>query len=387
MADSLTAVIAQKIRQDFIDGRRLPIGARLPSVRDLTRMYGVSISTIANALSLLEREGVVQKRHGSGCYVTDPADRATDGVSRPKLLGCVMRNAAAESVVRITAGIQHVAHKHGFHLLTASTDDDYDGEREQLSRMRDAGCQAIVLLPAIRTQGQLLKDYLTTEFREVPIVLVDIAYAEQQRSSVIFDNYRAGYAITEHLVGQGHRRIAFLDLNLPDGGLMHRSTRDRYLGYRDALAAAGLPYIPEDHWTLFHRFPSQWNSEEITSELLPFLTGWRRQPEDRPTAVIALEDLTAMHMLSLARELHIAVPDQLTVVGFDNLSVAQTFSPSFTTTAADFARAGEIATEMALREMLNPSVPHEVYVLPVPILHRVSMLQRAETGAMQPALS
>lgn len=362
MRRSLSVTIAEAILSDFVHSGLLQTGERLPTVRELEQRYRASRATIVHALSLLEQQGWVEKRQGSGCYVRRPDDQPSPS---QRLIGFVARNTDTEVILRVYAGIERVARIHHLHVLVASADDRYEVERQQVERLVQAGCQAIVLFPVTRTERQLREDYLKREFLGFPIVLVDIAYPEQKRPQVVFDNYLLGYEMTEMLLREGHRRIAFMDVEAGEERLMHYSTRERYRGYLDALHHAGVAVLPEDRWTVRGRLPG----EDMYEEVLSFLQEWKRA-EERPTAVIAIEDFCAMRTIQAAQSLGIRVPEELTVVGFDNLTLTRNFSPPFPTSDPDFRRAGEVAARLAIQQIRGSLTEPVIYMLPVPVKRR-----------------
>jgi DNA-binding LacI/PurR family transcriptional regulator len=348
--------IAQAILADFMENGRLRPGERLPSVRDFEQQYAASRTTITAALNLLEQQGRLAKRHGSGCFVAERP--VPDSQNRPELLGFISPSAESELMLRIYAGVERVCRIHDVHILVASACHDYETEQWQARRMIDAGCRAIVLSPVSRTPRQLQDDYLKDQDTALPVVLVDIAYPEQGRAQVVFDNYRAGYDMTEMLLHEGHERIAIMYLDLS----MHYAVRERNRGYLDALRFARRPCRAEDRWCV----PGLGLSPE---EIRAWLTAWRAQPE-RPTALIALEDRVAIQVIQQAQDLGIRVPEELCVTGFDNLAGGRSFSPPFPTTEPDFRRAGEIATRLAIQQMRGEPGEPCIYMLPVPVRRR-----------------
>ncbi len=355
--------IAVSILSDYIHSGRVRAGARLPTVRELEQHYGVSRATIVQALTILQQQGWVERRHGSGVYVCEP-NPAQRGV-HPRLIGYVARNTDSEVILRVYEGIERVARIHNMHVLVGSASESYEIERQQVRRMIEAGCQAVVLFPVSRTRAQLEADYLKREFLDYPIVLVDIAYPEQRRPQVVFDNYRLGYEMTEMLLHEGHRRIAFMDVEVGADRLMHYSTRERYRGYLDALQHAQAPVYEEDHWIMTGKMPG----DDMANTVLPFLQRWRESHE-RPTALIALEDFAAMRTIQVAQALNIRIPEDLTVVGFDNLTTARGFSPPFPTSDPDFRRAGEVAARLCLQWLRGVLSEPVIYMLPVSLRKR-----------------
>lgn len=357
--------IAVAILSDYIQSGRVKAGMKLPTVRDMEERYGVSRATIVQALTILQQQGWIERRHGSGVYVREPEHSN----SRPRLIGYVARNTDSEVILRVYDGVERVARIHDMHVLVGSAGESYETERTQVHRMVQAGCQAVVLFPVSRTQRQLDTDYLKKELLDFPIVLVDIAYPEQRRPQVVFDNYRLGYEMTEMLLHEGHQRIAFMDVESGADHLMHYSTRERYRGYLDALQHAGAPVYEEDHWIMSGKLPG----DDMADTVLPFLQKWKASPA-RPSALIALEDFAAMRSIQVAQSLGIRVPDELTVAGFDHLTIARGFSPPFPTSDPDFRRAGEIAARLCLQWLRGTLTEPVIYMLPVPLRKRKASL-------------
>lgn len=372
MRHSLPRIIAERILTDCVESGQVAPGERLPTVRELEAHYAVSRTTVVHALAILEQQGRLVKRQGSGCYVSEPIVPPAGGLSAesdsPRLVAFIADYAETELMLHVHEGIDRACHTGGYHVLAANSQGDLVKEQQQVRRAVQAGCLAVVLVPVTRTRSQLRADYLLTEFTDLPIVLVDIAYPEQRRSQVVFDNYHAGYDLTRLLLREGHRRIAFMDTDRPDDPVMHTSTRERYKGYLDAMRAEGVTSRPEDRWVIADH-PCLVN---VTRYALPFLVDWRSRP-DRPTALIAIDDTAAMQTIHLAKQLGIVVPDQLRLVGFDNTATARTFYPPFPTTTPDFRKAGELAAEIAIRQIGDPAETQAIYVLPAPILERTAL--------------
>lgn len=368
MSESIRHRIADQILNDYISSGKLTAGDKLPTVRELRDIYRTSDTTIQSALSLLELWGAVKKRHGSGTFVTERSESTIN--PRSKLIGCISSFSDTDISIRIYDGIETVARKRGYHMLIANTRDDYKAEHEQVKRMVDIGCEAIVLYPVPRNQEQFESDYLKTSFKNFPIVLVDNAFPEQRRSQVIFDNYQAGYDMTQLLLREGHKRISFMTQYTD---LLIRSVQDRFKGFLDALNEAGLEFRDEDLWVLGSpKSVYVVDHADMLSSIRPKLENLKNNP-DSPTASIAVEDLTAIYTINAAQELEINVPDRFRVVGFDDLAIARMFKPEFPTTSPGFTKAGALAAELALDQAtggVSPAKSIYIHTLSVPILER-----------------
>jgi LacI family transcriptional regulator len=166
----------------------------------------------------------------------------------------------------------------------------------------------------------------------VPIVAVDPHTGPSTLPSVHADNLTGAITATEHLISLGHRRIGFL-AGRPD----LESARQREQGYRDALAAAGITLDPALIRVGDYELET---SEEPARQLLTL--------DDRPTAVFAANDLSAIQTLHVARSLGLSVPDDLSVIGFDNIPESALMAPPLTTIDQSIQEMGRRAVELLI---------------------------------------
>lgn len=369
MSKSLPERIAGSIYEDYIESGLLKPGDRLPTVREFQKQYGRSNSIIVHALGLLETKEVINKGPDGGCYVAQASKPLEKRM--PRMIGHVLPAMTEPSfVMRIHSGVEKACQEFDYQLISASANLNYEIEEQQVMRLIDAGCEAVIITPIIRTRKQLRQDYLKRIPSNYPIVLVDVAYPEQKHSQVVMDNFRAGYDMTKLLLKEGHKRIAFMETSSAHGEIMHRSNRERCDGYLRALRTAKIIPRPEDRWA-----STAWYSQKedvIAAELVSYLKKWK-DAKDRPTAIIALEDLVAMQIILLARDLDISVPDDLRIVGFDDLDLANRLGATFPTTSPDMTLAGEIAVSLVVQQLESRINEHVTYVLPVPIKLRAPM--------------
>lgn len=366
MRKTLRHRIADTIMRDYINVGQTAIGDALPSTRDMQKQYGVSSGTILSAIAILEAQGLVTSRHGSGCYIAGIPNHQEQPTQKKdnRWIGLVCNSPSADINKRIHRGVDLMCNQYDYHVLVASTDFRYSEEEAQVDRLVRSGCRGIVLYPVVRTEEQAKSDYLNRKYPDYPILMLDLGLSSHNRSQVLFDNYRAGYDMTEYLLKRGHKRIAFMDYQCGDTKFLHRSIRERYIGYQAAMQSVAKEPEQNDLWMLEGEI-----HQDITAGIAHILLHWVEQVK-RPTAVIALEDNSAARTISIARELGIRVPDELEIVGFDNLPVGCIIRPHITTTSPDFQRAGEIAVEMLMKHINGESDRVITYMLPAPVKPR-----------------
>ncbi len=210
----------------------------------------------------------------------------------------------------------------GYELLSHSGGEQHGWERRSLSRLGGTLIAGAVLVTPTVLDARTI----------VPAVAVDPHFGPSSMPTIDADSYSGAKQATEHLISLGHRRIAFL------GG---RSELDsahlREAGYRDSMIAAGIPVDPS--LVRESRYVPD-RAAEITRDLLEL--------PDRPTAIFAANDVTAIRAMEVAHEYGLSVPEDVSVVGFDDIPEATLAVPQLTTVRQPMQAMGRAAMEMLL---------------------------------------
>ena len=145
----------------------------------------------------------------------------------------------------------------------------------------------------------------------IPIVLIDVNHPELAHfSRVIVDDVAGGFKATRHLIDLGHRRIGYISDSFDDP-FYFSASRDRFDGYQQALQQAGIEIDPILHRRGDH---GRYEAQRLATEMLRI--------EQKPTAIFAASDTQALGVLEAARELELRVPEQLSVIGYDDVEFA-----------------------------------------------------------------
>jgi DNA-binding LacI/PurR family transcriptional regulator len=188
----------------------------------------------------------------------------------------------------------------------------------------------------------------------LPAVLIE--YPHPKLNCVVIDDVEGGYMATTYLLGKGHRRIAFLgDTDLPEYSIHPVSLR--LSGFRRALKEARIK-LPD---TFVRLAPyTQEQTRQVAKEFLNL--------PDPPTAIFAATDFQALGVLKAARQLNIKVPEQLAVIGFDDLDMAE--YADLTTISQHLDESGRLAVELLLAQIESPSRPPRHVKLPLTFIER-----------------
>lgn len=191
----------------------------------------------------------------------------------------------------------------------------------------------------------------------VPIVLVDANHKSlTSLNRVITDDVAGGCLATQHLIELGHTRIGFIS-DLIDTPFNFTSSRDRLKGYRKALKSAGIPFRSDYHA----------QGEHGRYEARRLATGMLQQP-DRPTAIFAVSDTQALGVLEAARECGLRVPEDLSVIGYDDIEIAEYVG--LTTVRQLLYESGKRSVELLLDMLEDPSADPICDVMPTELIVR-----------------
>lgn len=194
----------------------------------------------------------------------------------------------------------------------------------------------------------------------LPIILVDTNHPGFSR--IIIDDVAGGVMAVQHLIDLGHRKIA-LAADKQDAAFRFTATRDRYQGYREALADNGIPFRPDYHRSAAH---GRAEARVLTHQLLGLA--------DPPTAIFATSDTQAFGVIQAAQDLGVRIPQDLSVVGYDDLELAEYLS--LTTVRQPLLESGKRGAEMVLSAIADGRGEVMCDLLPLELVVRSSTAPR-----------
>jgi DNA-binding LacI/PurR family transcriptional regulator len=311
-------------------------------MRDIARVAGVSQSTVSrilNGVPLLvpvaeqTRERVLAAANELG-YRPNPLARALRG-ARTMLLGVVVRDITDPFFAAAIEALSQSARSHGYGLVLGNAQGRAAEAVALAAVLESRQCDALVLLGDVSDQPRLATDLRDSH---IPVVALWQGSARHDLPSVNVDNERGIQLAVEHLAGLGHRRIAFV------AGRRLGDIRERELAFRRYSGKLGLD-VPERY--LRHGPNSAAGGASALKALV------RKAPA--PTAVVTSTDVLAFGVLHAAHQLGLNVPDDLSVVGFDDIPLAAHAVPALTTVRMPTAEMVAAAVEIAIAD--NPDGP------------------------------
>ena len=361
--------VAEVLREQIVSGR-YSTGDWLPAERTLAKEFGVDRRTVHLAIDRLVGSGLVIRRPHCRPIIGSPEDeaknasRAQTPSSKSDFVALVMWRGSGEmertqtAQQRIFWGMNQALDEAGRHGVfmdlgeLGSAEEIAAQEAERLRYLVEQGFGGAVFYPyAYRSNGALIEEIQQT----VPFVTIDRQCAADT-DFVGIENYGAMYDSVQHLIAQGHQRIAYITKNEPI-----LSVQERLQGYLDAMYDAGLEdmalAIPE------HTAGQRWPAIEAVFRL----------PEgERPTAAAVFNDYSAVHLTERLERLGLSVPEDVAVTGFDDIVRVLPGGVGLTTVAQPYEEIGKKAVELILRRLAAPAAPLVTAKLPAPLIVRDS---------------
>jgi len=325
-----------------------------PTIRDVAAHAGVSRQTVSRVIN--GSEGVLPETRARVQDAIDLLEFRPNALARSMargrsgILACIAPNLTDYTFASLISGAENEARQQGYFLLSASAADV-----ETFGELLDE------LVTGRRAEGLLIINpfaddrhtYLPAGF---PIVLAGARPREQAANSVALDDEAVARLATDHLLGLGHHRLACIT-----GPLAEDCSQDRCQGFSDSLAAAGLE-VREDMF-----IEGTWQAQSGYDGLMAFSSAG-----EMPTAIFAQNDQMAVGILRAAADLGLRVPQDLSVIGVDDIPLAAYFAPALTTVRQDFQRIGREAAGLLIQAMARPDGDRRYLRLPGQLIVRSS---------------
>lgn len=306
-----------------------------PTITDVAREAGVSKATVsavlndAGAVKESTRARVLEAiaRLNYRPSQLAPQDRVHDGRS----LGIIVKEIDNPYYAEVVLGARSCAERNGYSLAVLSSEGDYGAERRAVELLRAKHVDGLIAMPVLDEHADL-SHFFDLKRRNFPFVLLE-AVRGVPASLVDIDNTDASRRAVEHLIQLGHTRIVHFA-----GPAYSMHTHERIDGVRRACSASRLIFGDDDI------LPAGAHLEGGYRAGLEFFRAVAS--ERRPTAVTCYNDLVAVGLYRALRELGLRVPDDVSVVGFDDIPLAEYLHVPLTTVRVPTLRMGEIAAEM-----------------------------------------
>ncbi|MDL2217353.1 GntR family transcriptional regulator [Christensenellaceae bacterium OttesenSCG-928-M15] len=338
MEQSKYASLANSLREDIFTGK-YQMGEKLPSENELCKELRLSRQTIRQAIGVLEQEGIVERRQGSGTYI---ASIKRDNPRPTKNIGIISTYMDSYIFPAIIKGIDAILAENGYMMQLALTHNQVENEARAIQMLLEKDVDGLIVEP---TKSGLpnpnMHWYGQVKRRKIPLIFFNAYYAGLDFPHVCLDDFMAGKKAAQCLIDAGHKSIA---------GMFQSDDRQghlRYAGFMEALSEAGLePKSSNVFWFVTEDIP--YLAEDI-SRVKRSLQGC--------TGLVCYNDQIAYTIVTELLTQGCCIPDELSVVGIDNAEIAIHCEVPLTTLTHPMEELGRAAARNILELIKNPNHP------------------------------
>ena len=311
------------------------------TIRDVAKTAGVSVSTVSRVLNgkddvssatqVKVRKVIDELGYASSLAASSMRSRKSN------VLGLVMIDLGDPFSMEIVRGVGTAIRDYDYDLIV------YSSGRNALEAESSWERKSLARLNGTITDGLIIVTPTTELATQSPLVIIDPCDESSVHPTVQSTNYEGALSVMDYLTGLGHQRIGFI------GGREELlSARERRSGYEDGLRVANFPI---DETLIQPGNYSQGAGYQGARHLLSL--------DNRPTAIFAANDQAAVGVFEAAKEFNVRIPDQLSVIGFDNITDVEKLNPPLTTVDQSVAEVGKIATRL-LVDILAGKEPEQL---------------------------
>lgn len=327
----------------------------MATIRDVARAAGVSVATVSRVLNNHARvRSETRTRVTAAALALDytPNEVARSLITnRTHAFGVLLPDLYGEFFSEVLRGVDLRARRDGFHLLVSSSHADGEDLVGALRSMRGRIEGLIVMAPDVDTAALVQAAGV-----DIPLVLLDPGVRAVNCDSISIDNAAGARTAVEHLLGLGHRRIATIT-----GPVQNADARQRLAGYRRALEEHGIAVDAAFETAGDFTEPSGYAAVARLLELRP-----------RPTAIFAANDYMAIGAMSALTQAGLRIPEDVAVVGFDDIAMARYLNPPLTTVNVDLLDLGARAVQRLVDHKSGSAARRRHEVTPATLVIRKS---------------
>ncbi len=307
----------------------------LPSENQLVKKYHISRGSVRTALRELQEKDLIYSLPGKGSFVKKYS--SSQNISEDKIAFIVP--SLEDSDLQIYQGIEETLNKEGFVLSIFNSQRSIERENKNLRLLLEGNEKGAIIFPNWgRSNIEIIFELKRANY---PFVLIDRYFRDLETDYVVTDNKKGGYLATEYLIKLGHRRIGII------AGLSCTAIEDRLEGYREALA----------EYNILHHLSLMRKVNEV-DKLEPSNGGYLETKEllkEKPTAIFATNDFFAQGAMKAIEEENLSIPEDISLIGFDNQKFSENLSPPLTTIAQPFYSIGKNAAKILIKKISGVS--------------------------------
>lgn len=326
------------------------------TIRDVALSAGVSVTTVSHVINRTrfvapETEARVRLAMEALNYRPNTLARSLR-LGETKTIGLILPDSSNPFFAESARLLEEAAFQQSYSLILCNSNGDPEKERRYTEVLFNKQVDGIIFMAS----GDDAPSVQELVARKLPVVVVDRMPENLDVDAVVTDNFQSGYLATRYLLDQGHRRIGLIR------GPSHLTpSAQRVAGYLRALEEAGIPAEAQLQVAGDFHPESGYRAAAILLQL-----------PNRPTALFACNDLMAIGALRAIREAGLSIPEDLSLIGHDNIELASYIQPGLTTVAQPISHLAETSIRLLLERIRQPEEKHQRIILPNHLIIRQS---------------
>ncbi|MGF1723725.1 HTH-type transcriptional repressor PurR [Photobacterium nomapromontoriensis] len=330
----------------------------MATIKDVARMAGVSTTTVSHVIN--KTRFVAEATQKKVLAAVDELNYAPSAVARSlkcnttRTIGMLVTKSTNPFFAEVVHGVEEYCYSEGYTLILCNTEGNLTKQRDYLRMLAEKRVDGLLVMCSDLDEELLA---LLERQKDLPMVVMDWG-PESPHTDKIQDNAElGGYVATKFFIEHGHKAIGCLT-----GHREKTACRERLKGFNKAMAEAGLPV--NEAWILEGDFECE-SAVNAANQIIAM--------EERPTAIFCFNDIMAMGLISTFQLAGINVPDDISIIGYDNIDLAPYFSPPLTTIHQPKRRLGKSAVEILMYRMRDKDHATQVFEMVPELVVRQSV--------------
>ncbi|HDU8576816.1 TPA: substrate-binding domain-containing protein [Vibrio diabolicus] len=331
----------------------------MATMKDIAKLAGVSTSTVSHVINktrfvseeISERVNNAAKELN---YYAPSALARSLKVNRTKTIGMLVTTSTNPFFGEVVKGVERSCYQKGYSLILCNTEGDNERMRQSINTLLQKRVDGLILMCS-SLEGERIDVF--ERYPDIPVVVMDWGPMLFTSDKIQDNSLRGGYLAAKYLIDCGHTEIGCIT-----GPLIKHQAQMRYEGYKRAMNEAGLEF--NANWIIESDFECEGGYQAFMK---------MAQRGALPSSIFVSNDMMAMGVINAANELNIKVPEQISIIGYDDIHIAKFMSPSLTTIHQPKYRLGQAAVETLVRKLDDKSTEAQVVQLEPTLVERKSV--------------
>jgi LacI family transcriptional regulator len=308
----------------------------MATMKDIARLAGVSTSTVSHVInhSRFVSEEIAQRVNQAAKELgyTPSALARSLKTNRTKTIGMLVTTSSNPFFSEVVKGVENSCYQQGYNLILCNTEGNHQRMIESINTLLQKRVDGVILM-CTTLIGEKIDIF--DRYPDVPVVVMDWGPVLFNSDKIQDNSFQGGYQATRYLIDSGHQNIGCITgpLNRPQADM-------RYQGFKQAMVDAGLSIRPD--WVIESDFECEGGYQAFHTLL---------ECDELPQAIFVCNDMMAMGVINAANEKGINIPQDLSIIGYDDIHIAKFMTPPLTTMHQPKYRLGQVAVETLLKKL------------------------------------